>query len=418
MRADEFRDSAEVGGTALAEIADLVNEVHGAVSTRLFDLVGPVGAPARALHDAVSAVAFGSTRLGLRTIPAVGGIVAAALRRPSADSVADTVRGHFALGALNGWMGDRLAAEGRSLAADMTLRTRTGRLRCTAENVVHDLGGEVSGRIVVFAHGLCGNDRAWGMGAEKNFGDHRVTYGSLLREEDGWTPLYLNYNSGLHISDNGHRLAESLESVVAYWPVPVTEIALVGHSMGGLVVRSAAHQAAADELSWVRALRHIVGLGTPHLGAPLERFTNARMHALARLPETRPFATYLNRRSAGIKDLRYGSVVEQDWSGFDPDERLTDRCTPPSLLPDVAYSMAAATLSREPNGLLAHDLFVHHLSAHGAGSNRRMGFAQDRLFHLGGRHHFHLLSDPLVYRQLRSWLAGADGATPPNRDAV
>jgi hypothetical protein len=155
----------------------------------------------------------------------------------------------------------------------------------------------------------------------------------------------------------------------------------------------------------------VVGLGTPHLGAPLERFANWGTHRLARLPETRPFATLINQRSVGIKDMRYGAMLEEDWVGFDADELLTDHCTPAVLLPGVAYSVASATLSREPHGLFAHDLLVQHSSAHGIGKVRSIPFDQSRTFHLGGRkHHFDLLADQRVYDQLRSWLRGADGA--------
>jgi hypothetical protein len=165
--------------------------------------------------------------------------------------------------------------------------------------------------------------------------------------------------------------------------------------------------------AWATALRHIVGLGVPHLGAPLERFVNAGTHTLARLPETRPFATWLNRRSVGIKDLRYGAVLEDDWFGIDPDERLRDRCTPATLLPGVAYSCVSATLSRTPRGILAHDLLVAHSSSTGNGRTRRIEFDPDHSFHMGRKHHFDLLGDPLVHDQLRGWLAGADGAVPP-----
>jgi pimeloyl-ACP methyl ester carboxylesterase len=227
----------------------------------------------------------------------------------------------------------------------------------------------------------------------------------MLRDSDGWTPLYAEYNSGLHISDNGRLLATYLDELQAAWPVPVTEIALVGHSMGGLVVRAAAHQAA--DFAWAGSLRHVIGLGAPHLGAPLERLVNRGTHALGRLPETLPFAQWLNRRSVGIKDLRHGAVLEDDWFGIDPEDRL-DRCNPATLVPGVQYSMVSATLSRKPDGVFAHDLLVQHMSAHGSGAKRRIEFDVDRLFHIGRRTHFDLLIDPEVYGAIRGWLSEGD----------
>ncbi len=58
------------------------------------------------------------------------------------------------------------------------------------------------------------------------------------------TPVYLRYNTGLPVGRNGADLAWLLDDLVAAWPVPVRSIALVGHSMGGLVVRAAFHAAA------------------------------------------------------------------------------------------------------------------------------------------------------------------------------
>ncbi len=75
--------------------------------------------------------------------------------------------------------------------------------------------------------------------------------------------------------------------------------------------------------------------------------------------------------------------------------------------------MASATLSKNPTGPFAHDLLVQHVSAHGTGPKRRIEFEVDRLFHMGGKTHFHLLDHPEVYEQLRSLAQGADGAAPP-----
>jgi pimeloyl-ACP methyl ester carboxylesterase len=412
MRADELRDAGALAGTALTEIADLAQGVHRAVAGRLFGLAGAPVEPIRRVHDGIAAIAYGSTRAGMKYLPPAAGFVAAALTEPSADSAHDRPRGRFVLGAISGFWGDRIVEDQTALAPQLRMRVHGGPLRRLPANLAADAADiGATGKVVVFLHGLCETDMCWSFAAEKRWGDRTCTYGSLLRDADGWTPLYLNCNTGVHISANGLELAEQLEELVRLWPIPITEIALVGHSLGGLIARSAAHQGDGLGHSWIKLLRHVVGLGTPHLGAPLERFTNWGTHRLARLPETQPFATWLNRRSVGIKDLRYGAMVEEDWLGFDADDLLTDHCTPATLLPGVAYSVASATLSREPEGLFAHDLLVQHGSAHGIGKVRSIPFDHDRTFHLGGRkHHFDLLADSLVYAQLRSWLAGADGA--------
>lgn len=405
MRGDEARDTGALLGTALGELAEMVRDVHGAIAGRLFGLIGAPARPARLLHDGIAAIAYTSTRAGVRVVPAAVGLVAMTNIDPGAPSLQDDPRGRFALGALNGIWGDRLAEQRPALARPMSVRAHAGRLRPVPSDVVHDVAETATGRIIVFLHGLCENDLSWGFRAAKTWGDRTVTYGSLLRDERGWTPLYVSFNSGLHISANGSELAEYLEAIVSGWPVPVTDVTLVGHSMGGLVARSAAHQGAERDHCWVPSLRHLVGLGAPHLGAPLERAVNKGTHAMAKLPETRPFATWLNRRSVGIKDLRHGALVEADWSSSDPEDQL-DTCTDVAFLPDVAYYSVSATLSREPTGGLPFlgDLLVDHASATGSGPRRRLAFAVERSLHLGGRHHFHLLGDPVIYEHLRDWL--------------
>jgi hypothetical protein len=420
MRSDELRDAGSLAGTALADVAELAQGVHSAVATRVFGLAGRSAEPIRLLHDGIATVAYGSTRLGVRYLPPVAGAVAAALRDPAAPSAHDVPGSRAVLGAINGFVGDQTAEQQPALAPQMRLRLHGGALRHLPANLAADAAdsGAATGRLVVFLHGLCETDLCWSFAAEKRWGDRTCTYGSKLRDDDGWTPLYANFNTGLRVSENGRLLAEQLDELVDRWPVRVTEIALIGHSLGGLVARSAAHQGDRLGQPWRDVLRHVVGLGVPHLGTSLERFANWGTHRLRRLPETRPFAEWLNRRSVGIKDMRYGALLEEDWLGYDPDELLTDRCTPATLLPGVAYSVASATLSREPYGLFAHDLLVQHSSAHGIGKVRSIPFDRERSFHLGGRkHHFDLLADERVYGQLRAWLAGADGGgrTPHER---
>jgi pimeloyl-ACP methyl ester carboxylesterase len=239
----------------------------------------------------------------------------------------------------------------------------------------------------------------------------------MLRRDHGYTPLYIRYNSGLHISDNGRRLSGLLDRVVGEWPIEVEEIALIGHSMGGLVARSACHYGEAEGGSWTQLVRHVFCLGTPHLGAPLEKTANVAGWALGRLPETRPLAALVNGRSAGIKDLRFGSCVEEEWCECDPDELLRDRCREVPFLHHAAYYFIGATVTSTPEhplGYMVGDLLVRFPSSAGNGRRRRIPFEVDNGRHLGGLNHFQLLSHPAVYAELRRWLTG----TPASVDAV
>jgi pimeloyl-ACP methyl ester carboxylesterase len=382
MLPSEVRATGELAGTAVGGAAKFIKEAHLGIAGRPFGALGMLGAPVRAVHDRVSGTAYDLVYKAL----AAGPRALARLTPGNGVPLADTLRGSLALGALNGAVGDRLVESGNPLALEMTLR-----------------GSGNSPRLAVFVHGLCETDDAWSLRS-------LPPYGSRLSADLGYTPLYLRYNTGLRISANGRRLAELLEETVASWPAPVEEIALIGHSMGGLVARSACHYGGA----WTEAVRHVVCLGSPHLGAPLEKAANVTAYALSRLPETRPLAKVVNGRSVGIKDLRFGSCAEEDWCDCDADEFLRDRCTEVPFLDCATYYFVGATLSRNTNSLVG-DLLVRYPSASGSGRRRRIPFAVDNGMHLGGAHHLQLLNHPAVYDQLVSWLAGRGAGVPDSR---
>jgi pimeloyl-ACP methyl ester carboxylesterase len=204
------------------------------------------------------------------------------------------------------------------------------------------------------------------------------------------------------VSENG----ASLDALLERFPAPA-EIALVGHSMGGLVARSACHQAALRGASWVERLRVTVSLGTPHFGAPLEQAVHAASAALHTLPETRPLARFLRRRSAGIRDLRRGSVVDEDWRDQDPDALRARACAEVPLHEGATHCFVAATITRTPGNPVARllgDSLVLVPSASGRTRTRRL-FEDSNGLELGGTHHLALLNHPAVYEQLRRWLA-------------
>jgi pimeloyl-ACP methyl ester carboxylesterase len=328
-----------------------------------------------------------------------------------------TLRGGIALGALNGAFGDRLEREGSPLALEMTLRSG-GRDVEFDPGALREAFPDTPDRIVVFVHGLCETDEAWRLLPLSGDRRTRRSYGSRLREELGFAPLYLRYNTGLRVSDNGRRLSDLLGRMHEAWPVEPREIVLIGHSMGGLVARSACHYGHEQEAAWTGAARHVFCLGTPHLGAPLEKAANLFGWALGRLPETRPFSRVVNGRSVGIKDMRFGSCVEDDWCDCDPDEFLQDRCREVPFLENAAYYFIGATLARDPNariGGLAGDLMVRFPSASGSGRRRRIPFDADNGAHIGGADHFQLLNHPAVYEQIRTWLARPALTEPPRQ---
>ncbi|MFZ1160838.1 esterase/lipase family protein [Mycobacterium sp.] len=180
---------------------------------------------------------------------------------------------------------------------------------------------------------------------------------------------------------------------------------LVGHSMGGLVARSACHYGADQHHTWADALSRVVCLGSPHLGADLEKGVNIASWALAKLPETRSIAAFLNARSDGVKDLRFGACLDEDWFDADPDELLRDSCREAPFLPHATYHYASSTVTPPLLGMLAGDHLVRSKSAAGIGKSRRIPFAPEQGLTLTGLNHFDLLNHPRVYAKLRDWLS-------------
>lgn len=337
---DELSALVEVAGDAVDRLALTPAEsLHRAAATRVFRAVGPLGAPTRLIHDGVSRAVYGGVRLALR-----GGFHGAARMAravPEPRPLTRSRAGRYALSALNGVIGDELEARGSALAIPMKLHPR----------------GAAAPRVAVFVHGLGGSDEQW-------------------PEVDlGLSAVYVRYNTGLPVERNGARLAHLLEAMLGEWPVPVTELALVGHSMGGLVIRAACREAVSAGLGWPRLVRQVVTLGTPHGGAPLEKAVHGLAWALRRVPEAAPLAVILDTRSAGIKDLRRGSAAP--------------------LMAGCRHTFIYATVTRaerHPVGWALGDLLVRARSARGPEA------AVSR--HLGSLHHLDLLRHPGVHEEL------------------
>jgi len=409
---------ARLAAHAVATTSGRVREMHEAIASRVFTATGPGAQPVRAAHDAIAGVVYASVRGGSTAVGAVTGAALDAYPWPAEGRVVSgTKAGGLALSALNGFVGDHFE-DGRSpLRVDMSVRV--------GGVVVPPSRGELArafpaatGKIAVFVHGLCCSEQVWWRSAAKHYGDPAVSYGSRLAEEFGYTPVYLRYNTGLHISENGRRLASLLADVTGAWPVEVQEIALIGHSMGGLVARSACHAATTSGLAWPRLVRHSFSLGSPHTGAPLEQAANAASWALAAVPETRPVAKVLNVRSCGIKDLRYGYLRDEDWTGYDCDALLQNRRGDIPLLAGATHYFVGVTLTsdpRHPVGRILGDLVVLLPSASGIARDiQRIPFEMENGRHFGRMHHLGVLNHPEVYAQLADWLGSDRSVVPPH----
>jgi pimeloyl-ACP methyl ester carboxylesterase len=249
------------------------------------------------------------------------------------------------------------------------------------------------------------NERVWSFPGEPG-----RTYGTSLQRDLGYTPFAVRYNSGLHVSENGALLADLLDALAACHPAGVRELVLVGHSMGGLVVRSACEAARAAGLPWLGRVSHAFYLGSPHRGAVLEKAGNAVAWTLRAIGvvHTSVLADVANLRSAGIKDLRFGSLLAEDWQGRDPDALLEDGCAPVPLAAGVAHHFGAGGLAAHERHLVSRlfgDCMVSVASATARGLPRGRETSEDVRF-FPGVGHLALAHDDRVYRWLRACCAG------------
>ena len=307
------------------------------------------------------------------------------------------------LAVLNGVLGDHLAATQNPLATPMTLRWRGRPLDIHAMPTAP----VVTGKILLRIHGLCMNDLQWSS-ASKDDGP-RSDHGQLLADTLGYTRIYLRYNTGQHTSISGRELSRQLEQLVTQWPQAIYDLSAVVHSMGGLVIRSALVAAEEESLTWPQHLKNIVFLGTPHHGAPLERAGNWVDVILGSTPYSRPFAKLGQLRSAGITDLRYGHVVDADWTGHDRFRKKPDSRQVLPLPEHVACFTVAATMASQ-RGTVAERLLGDGLvplpSALGQHSqaHRTLLFDKDHQLIVYRTNHMALLSSPEVGQQLLTWL--------------
>jgi pimeloyl-ACP methyl ester carboxylesterase len=409
----EVGELGRAAASLLDVVAETVEQTHAGIAGRAFDAVGPLGRGVRVVHDTVAGLAYRAVRGGVRGTGTVVGTIADThpglrARRPLA-----TARGERLLAAVSGIVGDRLAADHPLLDVGLGLR-HDGMV--VGPGQLAEVHPDPGPDLVVFLHGLCESDRSWwrpsrAHRAAERMGDTSgaavVTHGERLAEAHGMTPLYVRYNTGRRIHHNGRRLALLLEDLVDAWPVGVRRLALVGHSMGGLVLRSACYQAEESGLGWPGLVDDLVYLGTPHLGAPLARGVDAASTALSWLPETRGLTGLLSHRSEGVRDLVRGDIVEGVVADEEPAAALRDAAGDPPALAGARHHLLAATVTADPGhpfGRLVGDVMVRSASGSGRSRRRDLGLGDDVVIQ-GGIDHFDLLSHPRVGEQIVTWLA-------------
>jgi pimeloyl-ACP methyl ester carboxylesterase len=376
-------------------VTGIVEQMHSSV----LDTPG-LPLPTQGVHGMTRLVYRGVRGAFRLTSKGIGG--AAALIDAKPDDRPTSRGREVALAALNGVIGDHLAATGNPLAIQMQFR-RDGRALKLDRATLAEAFPDATGKLAVLVHGLCASDLQW----RRLNHDH----GATLADELGYTPVYLSYNSGLHISVNGRAFADALEALVSGWPVEIDDFVVIGHSMGGLVARSACRYGEEAGHHWRQKLRKLVFLGTPHHGAPLERLGNWVDVMLGKTPYAAAFARLGQIRSAGVTDLRYGNLMDEDWQGRDRFARAPDTRRAVPLPEGVACYAIAGTVASSagaPKDRLLGDGLVPVASALGRHRDRAraLEFPADQQWVACEAGHLDLLSRYDVYEQVAGWLSG------------
>ena len=376
----DLRGATRLACDATIGITTLVEKMHHTIQL----VHPPLGASRAKSTGGLTGLIYRSIRGTTRVIGQGldAGLIPVAALLPEGESSA--ARNAW-VSALNGAYGDHLERTGNPLAIEMALLHDGATLQATnpAANVP-----DASGRVLVALHGLCLNEQHWTRDGRQRIAE--------VAARSSHTLIHVRYNSGRSIDANGRSLAELLENLVARWPQPVTDLTFVGHSMGGLVARSAMHHGSAAGHAWRRVLHRAFSLGTPHHGAPLERGGNRLDYVMELSPYVAPFTSLGKSRSAGITDLRYGSITAREQEFV-------------QVPADVECYALAATLGKR-RGLVADRLVGDGLvpldSALGRhpDAGRTLAIARSRQWIGYEMGHLELLGRPEVYSQLEKWL--------------
>lgn len=378
---------------AITGVVDIVESLHQTIATAQGIFAATDARRTRGITGLVYGNIRGVTNLVGKGIDLPLGLIAPLLGEQESSPKRDAV-----LSALNGTIGDHLAAKNNPLAIPMRFRQNS---KLLDDQALLKIIREVNGRLAILVHGAFRNNLGW----NRNGHDH----GAALARDLGLAPIYLHYNTGLHISTNGREFSALLQHICDLAKRPL-EFTIIAHSMGGLVARSACHTATISNQSWLMQLRKLVFLGTPHHGVPLEKGGNWLNTILDFSPYSAPFSRLGKIRSAGITDLRYGHIVDEDWQGRDRFRNSGDQRTPVPLPEGVdCYALAASTgvVPCETGNDLIGDGLVPVNSALGRHKNPDLNLAFPKSRQWIGRNmnHLDLLNHGAVYETVRNWLA-------------
>ena len=388
-------------------VTDLVEAMHHNILKLPLPFGKAATAPRSGVHGAVYKVLQKSSGMVYDSVRGVtklvGGGLDVALKHlePELAHLHSSSERAAIVSILNGVLGDHMTAHDNPLTIPMGFHREGKPLNLTPEALASAIPNPQA-KVLVLLHGHCMNELQW----RRNGHDH----GEVLAQANGYTPMYLRYNTGLHISKNGRAFADLLEDMVRAWPVPVDEVCIVGYSMGGLVARSAFHYGAQAQHRWMQYVHKLLFVGTPHHGSMVERAGNMVDLALEVSPYSQALARLGKIRSSGTTDLRHGNLIDEDWAGRNRFAHAADQRQLSQLPAGVQCYAIAAMIAKEHNALhgkLIGDGLVPLQSAlgHHQDESRALTFPEGHRKVFYGTTHLGLLDSQEVCAQLQDWMA-------------
>jgi pimeloyl-ACP methyl ester carboxylesterase len=336
---------------------------------------------------------------------------------------------------LNGIVGDYLAKEHNPLAIEMAFYHHNHPLILN-ETLAHQLkfssGKPLTNKVIVLIHGLTNLETVWNFttdlnaqeitkaqnisptssehvtgGTTVNFENIELdNYGLRIQHDFGYTPLFLRYNTGLSVKENGQNLSDLLNHLIKFYPIQIDELVLMGFSMGGLLTRSAQKIANDNNLAWLEKLTNCYYIGTPHEGSPLEKFGHITSSIVKSIPldYVNQWADWIDLRSQGIKDLKDG-LLNLNSSSISPESNEPDpfkqsvKCG--SFVEHAQHHFISGGVSEKKHGVankIVGDTLVRHSSAHPISAPDNAKNA-----HFEGITHVPLAHSDKVYQQIKHW---------------
>jgi hypothetical protein len=399
---DDWRGLGDLIELATHRLSAPVEGAHQAIADGWFRVAGHSGSRGHTAHRAATANLYGSVRMAgsiARVSLDIGATTIGKLHR--VRPLWDSRIGAGIRAAANALWGDEFERRSSPMHTELSIRDTNGTPVTTDPAALNLSFERPTTRLALLLHGLGKTERCWNTEATD---DGNVTGLPNMLEADGFTPVLVRYNSGIRVSDNGEALAALLEEITMNWPTPVDEIVLIGHSMGGLVARSSLYAGRSANHDWIDRVNHLVALATPHFGSPIEKGVHVASQVLTAGAATRSLGVFINGRSAGIKDMRHGTIHSTDNSEHPESSEGSHIVVAPPIRRIRQHHVVGVVTdsSSHPFGFLVGDLVVRVNSATGVSSAGHIESANVRVF--GGIDHLGLLHHASVHTQIREWL--------------